>query len=73
MEVLSWDSCYALSTYRPELLRVSSFIIWVAVCGMSVRSLVIVCGAWREKMCENSLGDNCGILGIFVKYYGEIM
>jgi len=73
VEVLSWGSCYALSTYRPDLLSVSSFILWVAVCGRSVRSLVIACGAWREKMCEKSLGDNSGILGIFVKYYGEIV
>ena len=61
VEVLSWGSCYALSTYRPDLLHVSSFMLWVAVFENSVRSLVIVCGAWREKMCENSLGDDCGI------------
>ena len=30
-------------------------------------------GVGEEKMCENSLSDNRGILGICVKYYGEIM
>ena len=61
MEVLSWGSCYALSTYRPDLLRVFSSNIWVAVCGRSVRSLVIACGVWRGKNCENCLDDNSGI------------
>ena len=58
MEVLLWGRCYVLSTYGPGLLRVSSFILWVAVCGRSVRGLVIACGGWREKICENSLGYN---------------
>jgi len=35
--------------------------------------LVIACGRWREKVCEKSLGDNSGILGIGVKHCGENM
>jgi len=36
--------------------------------------LVIAYGGWREKkMCEKSLGDNSGILGIGVQHYGENM
>ena len=38
---------------------------------MTCVDLVIACGGWREKVCEKSLGDNSGKLGIAVKHYGE--
>ena len=45
LEVLSWGSCYVLSSCGSGLLRVSSFIFWVAVCGkVCVCDLVIACG-----------------------------
>ena len=48
--------------------------LWVVVCGSSVCDLVDACGDWREKKSvRNSLGNNSGILGICVNYYGRIM
>jgi len=54
-------------------LRVSSFIIG------SLR-MEVLCVTWllpvrdgERKMCENSLGDNRGVLDICVKYCEEIM
>ena len=71
MEVLSWGSCYVLPTYGSGLLRVSSFILWVAVCvgGLCVAWLLPV--GVGERKCVRILWVM--ILGICVKYYGEIM
>jgi len=41
--------------------------LWVVVCGRPGCDLVDVCGGWREKKCESSLGDNN------VNYNGIIM
>ena len=38
---------------------------------MSWVDLVIACGVGENKVCEKSLSDNSGILGIGVKHYGE--
>ena len=55
LEVLSWGSCSVLSSCGSGLLRVSSYFIWVAVCGRSVCDLVIACGDWRKKICVRIL------------------
>jgi len=75
----AWWSCHGeAAVYCPHvglaycmLLHSSS---WVVVCGRSVCDLVDACRDWREKeMCDNSLGENSGILGICVNCYGRIL
>jgi hypothetical protein len=47
---------------------------WVVVCGRSVWvAWLMPVGIGERKRCENSLGDDSGVLDICVNCYGRIM